>query len=233
MARNCDGLLLEFLVFTQVFHYIRWQILLSPPDSDSTVCSRVFISSHQTPFLHTHSLFRLLSVLAALSKQTSSNGINHAGFESFRAALQRIQLFWNVCVCVIVWVCDCVSDCVCECVCVWLCECVCDCVYMCVSVCIYVCECEWVCVCVCVCVWVCVMFCMGRRFQKCRKTFLPFFFKDDLLQELFNLHKEITFWSAVISAESRVKQNPPVQFHRHDWYWSHAICRLIFIAIAN
>ena len=94
------------------------------------MCSSVLTSSHQNPFLHIHSLFRLLSVLAAPLKQTSSIGTNHAGLEIFRATLQEIQLLWDVCVCVSVRV--------------YVCECVC------VSVRVYVCECVSV-VCECMC----------------------------------------------------------------------------------
>jgi len=133
MAWNCDGLRLDFLVFTQVFHYIRSNFPSFPPHSGSIICSKVFISPHQNPFLPTHSLFRLLSALAAPLKQTSSSRTNHAGLEIVRAALQGVHLFWDVCVrlcvlvCVTVWVsvCDCVSVSVCDCVSVSVCDCMC------------------------------------------------------------------------------------------------------------
>jgi len=70
----------------------------------------------------------------------------------------------SVCVCVCVYV----SECVCECVCMWVSVCVCECVFVCRCVCECVCvcrcvcecECEWVCVWVCVWVWVSVCVCV-------------------------------------------------------------------------
>jgi hypothetical protein len=64
-----------------------------------------------------------------------------------------------VCVCVFMCVtvvcargCVCVGVYVCDCVCVFMCVTVCVCACVCVCLCDYVCSC--VCLCVCVCVWV-------------------------------------------------------------------------------
>jgi len=95
-------------------------------------------------------------------------------------------------------------------------------------------ECVSECMCACVC-----DVCMGHWFLKCRRTVLPFSrtINPRISSSSHNNPKEtsgqITFRSAVIMAESRAIQNPRVQFHRHVWYWSHAICRRIFIVMAN
>ena len=107
------------------------------------MCSTVSISSSQILFLRTHSLFRLLSVLAAPSKQTSSNGTSHAGFEIVRDTSGNSA----------------VLGCVCETVCV----CVCVCVRVCFSVCVSACVCLCVCVCGCGCACVCVFVWVGVR----------------------------------------------------------------------
>ncbi len=65
-----------------------------------------------------------------------------------------------MCVCVCVWVSECLCVCLWVCVCVWVCEyvseCVCVCLCVCVCVRVFVGVCLWVCVCVCVCAYVCV-----------------------------------------------------------------------------
>ena len=67
------------------------------------------------------------------------------------------QYFWYVCVfgmcvCVCVWL----SECVCVCVCVWLCSCI--------RVCVCVIMCMHACSCVCVCVIMCIHACMWAIF---------------------------------------------------------------------